>query len=663
MMDPPDRILRVDLSARRIDSDPVPEKWLERYVGGKGLGARYLYAAGGGIDPESPANPLAFMTGPLTGYTPGEQRYAAITKSPLTGAFLDSYGGGTFPGRLAASLGSHLGVLVTGAADEPVVLSISDGEATIEPADDLWGLNTAATDGRFPEAAVACVGPAGENAVRYATIASDGGDHHAGRGGAGAVMGSKRLKAVVARDPPPEPSGRLAALRERDGAAFADSDAGRWLAASDTLETVDFANEAGVLPTRGWQERRFEGTEAIGIERATERATGRERADDPVPGGFRIPDDGGVEETGGSVDEETGGSASGNDASAADSVPRGATPIVLGAGLGIDDFDAVAALGGVCDRLGMDVISAGNAVAWAVRAGEAGLIDREVDFGDEAAARSLIEEIADRGTRLGDDLADGVAAAATRLGGDDLIPTVKGMELSSYDPRGATSMALAYATSDRGACHRRARPVEVDAMAPRSRDPDDVAAAVAAEQDRRAALWCLVADDFLEDVFDPAVVAEWLAARGYDHDPADLATLGERVWTLTRLYNVREGFDRDDDALPAAIAGAETGNTGAETGNADAGTGNGGVTDDDGDGVTGNAADDSGVTGDDDGTDGSDPPDPLDGLDPDDFGTLLDRYYAVREWDETGRPTASLLDRLDLLELADGGAVEGAGRH
>ncbi|WP_281193898.1 aldehyde ferredoxin oxidoreductase family protein [Halorubrum sp. F4] len=622
-MDPPDRILRVDLSARRIDSDPVPEEWLTKYVGGKGLGARYLYAAGSGIDPESPANPLAFMTGPLTGYTPGEQRYAAITKSPLTGAFLDSYGGGTFPGRLAASLGRHLGVLVTGAADEPVVLSVSDGEATIEPAGDLWGLDTAAADDRFPEAAVACVGPAGENAVRYATIASDGGDHHAGRGGAGAVMGSKRLKAVVARDPPPEPSGRLAALRERDGAAFADSDAGRWLAAGDTLETVDFANEAGVLPTRGWQERRFEGAEAIGIERATERATGRERADDPVPGGFRIPGDEGTGETEERVDEtdeatdgedDGDGGADVDDASAADSVPRGATPIVLGAGLGIDDFDAVAALGGVCDRLGMDVISAGNAVAWAVRAGEEGLIDREVDFGDEAAARSLIEQIAARETRLGDDLADGVSAATTRLGGDDLIPTVKGMELSSYDPRGATSMALAYATSDRGACHRRARPVEVDAMAPDSRDPDDVARAVAAEQDRRAALWCLVADDFLEDVFDPAVVAEWLAARGYHHDLADLASLGERVWTLTRLYNVREGFDRDDDALPAAIAGARDGDARA-------------------------AGDDA---------------DPLDGLDPDAFEALLERYYAVREWDDTGRPTAELLDRLDLLDLTAG---------
>ena len=603
-MDPPDRILRVDLSARTVDSDPVPDEWLAAYVGGKGLGARYLYAAGGGIDPESPANTLAFMTGPLTGYTPGEQRYAAITKSPLTGAFLDSYGGGAFPARLASSLGPHLGVLVTGAADEPVVLSLSDGEATIESAGGCWGLDTAETADRFPGSAVACIGPAGERTVRYATIASDGGDHHAGRGGAGAVMGTKRLKAVVARDPPPEPTDKLAALERREGSAFADSDAGRWLAASDTLETVDFANEAGVLPTRGWQERRFEGTEEIGIERATERATGRERADDPVPGGFRVPDD---------DEDEHGG--------AADSVPRGATPIVLGAGLGIDDFDAVAALGGLCDRLGMDVISAGNAVAWAVRAGDEGVIDRDVGFGDEAAAHTLISEIAARKTPLGDALADGVAAATERFGGTDLIPTVKRMALSSYDPRGAASMALAYATSDRGGCHRRAQPVEVDATAARRRDPDDIAAAVAAEQDRRAALWCLIADDFLDGVFDPSVAAEWLRARGYDHDAANLSALGERVWTLVRLYNLREGFGRDDDALPAAIAGSPGGEDASDS-----------------------AADDAGEPS---GTDG-----PA-GLDPEAFEDLLDRYYAVREWDAAGRPTDGLLERLGLAGLTD----------
>jgi aldehyde:ferredoxin oxidoreductase len=607
----PDRILRVDLSAGRVRSERVPERWRKRYVGGKGLGARYLYEAGGDIDPLSPANPLAFLVGPLTGHLPGEPRYAAVTKSPLTGAFLDSYGGGSFASRLAGSLGAHLGAVIEGAAEEPVVLSITDGDATIQSASDLAGLDAAETDARFPQAAVACVGPAGEAGVRYATIASDGGDHHAGRGGAGAVMGSKDLKAVVARDPLPETPPALRALRERDAERFADSDAGRWLAASDTLETVSFADETGVLPTRGWQARRFAGADDLGVEQATERNAGRERPDESVPGGFRIPTD--AEGT------------TGEDGEGDETVPRGGTPIALGAGLGIDDFDAVAALGDVCDRLGIDVISAGNAVAWAVRAGEAGLIgrheydaDRPLSFGDEAAARALIEAIASRSTPLGDALADGVEAAADRFGGEGLIPTVKGMELGSYDPRGAETMALAFATSDRGGCHRRARPVETEAVAAPGWSPTDRAAAVADEQDRRAAVWCFVADDFLADVFGPATAGEWFAALGDERDPADLRLLGERTWTLTRLFNLREGFTRADDRLPEALRRNTESESDRERGaETEAGDGGG------------------------------------DGLDPASFETLLDAYYAHRDWDAEGRPTARLLDRLGLSDLPD----------
>ncbi|MHC3438341.1 aldehyde ferredoxin oxidoreductase family protein [Natrialbaceae archaeon A-gly3] len=577
-----DRILRVDLTAASVTSEEIPESWLERYVGGKGIGARYLYEElEAGVDPHSPANVLAFVVGPLTGYTPGDQRYAAITKSPLTGTFLDSYAGGTFPARLAGSLEEHIGVLVTGEADEPVVLSIEDGEGSLEAADELWGLDAAETCERFPDAAVACVGPAGEAGVQYATIASDSGDHHAGRGGAGTVMGSKNLKAVVARGPEPSRD-PLADLRAEYADAFADSDAGRWLAASDTLETIDFANEVGALPTRGWQEGRFEGADRIGIEQAREHASERERPDDPVPGGFRVESDEG------------------------ESVPRGATPISLGAGLGIDDFDAVATLGAICDRLAMDVITAGNALAWAILASQEGLIDRDLEFGDEEVARQLIEEIVDRSSPLGDALAGGVEGAADRFGGDELIPTVKGMELSSYDPRSTEAMALAYATSDRGACHRRARPVELEAVSGEEWSVERRISTVIAEQNRRAVLWSLVADDFLEGVIDPESGAEWLSAVGYDIAPEEVAQVGERIWTLVRLFNVREGFTREDDELPAVLT------------------------------------------------------DPLEGgphdgaaIDPEAFEAVLEGYYAARGWDRQGRPTGDLLSRLDLGAVPD----------
>jgi len=571
-----DRLLRVDLSAGSTESVPIPDRWLERYVGGKGLGARYLYEElDAGVDPLGPANVLCFMLGPVSGLTPGESRYAAVTKSPLTGGFLDSYAGGEFPDALVGALGSHLGLLVTGAAADPVQVVVEDGEATVESAA-TWGEDVATTAAAFPDASVACIGPAGENGVAYATIASDAGDHHAGRGGAGAVMGAKQLKAVVARGEPPA---ELEELREEYARRYREDDTGKWLRASGTVETVDFANEAGVLPTRGWEGGQFEGADAVGIGAVEERASGREYDDEDDPRGFRVE----------TADGE--------------SVPRGATAMTLGAGLGIDDFDAVATLGETCNRLGVDLISAGSAVAWAIKASERGLVEESFSFGDPGDARELLAGIAARETPLGDALAGGVDSAAERFGGEELVPTIKRMELPAYDPRGAHSMALAYATSDRGACHRRARPVEREVF-DGEWSPERAAAAVVREQDRRSVLWSLIVDDFVGDVFDD-LGAEWLDAVGLDVE-GDPATVGERVWTLTRLFNVREGLDRADDALPPTLR--EPLSSGPNEGET---------------------------------------------VDVATFEAMLEAYYRRRGWGANGRPTRETVDRLGLAEAVD----------
>ncbi|PSP85048.1 aldehyde ferredoxin oxidoreductase [Halobacteriales archaeon QS_1_68_17] len=576
----PTRLLRVDLSAGTVDSERVPAAWRRDFVGGKGLGARYLYEElDGKTDPLGPGNALLFLRGPLTGVLPGEARFAVVTKSPLTGTFLDSYSGGAFAEALAGGLGEHVGLLVTGRAADPVRIDVAGGTASLAPAADLWGLDARETDAAVPDAEVACAGPAGENLVAYATVASEGGDHQAGRGGAGAVMGAKRLKTVTARgDPPDDPA--FAGLRERFTVLFADDADSQWFLTSETLESVDFANEVGALSTRGWQESRFEGTDDIGIESVHEAASGRERADDPIPGGFRV--------------ETRDG----------ESVPRGATQITLGAGLGIDDFDAVATLGEQCDRLGVDVISAGTAVAWAIRAAGEGVIDRDLSFGDPGDARGLLDEIAARSTLLGDALAEGIETAAGTFGGADLVPTAKGMELPGYDPRGATSMALAYATSDRGPCHRRSRPVEQEAFVADPWDAADVAAFVIEEQDARSLLWSLIADDFAGMALWDSLGAEWLAAVGLDYDPAELRATGDRIWNLTRLFNVRAGFTRADDRLPPMLAGAIG-----------------------------------------DSTDGP--------VRVDSFAAMLDAYYDARGWSADGVPTRGTLDRLDLLEAVD----------
>ena len=571
----PDRILRVDLSASSAESVPVPEEWLARYVGGKGLGARYLYEElDAGTEPLGPGNALLFMLGPLSGLLPGESRYAAVTKSPLTEGFLDSYAGGTFPDALAGALENNIGLLVTGTAEEPVRVVVEGGEAAVEPAE-TWGEDVATTAETFPEGAVACIGPAGENRVAYATIASDAGEHHAGRGGAGAVMGAKRLKAVVARGDPPT---GLAQLREKYARRYREDDTGKWLHASGTVETVDFANEVGVLSTRGWEGGQFEGADEVGIEAVQEHASGREDDGDD-PRGFR-------------VETEDG-----------ESVPRGATAMSLGAGLGIDEFDAVATLGETCNRLGLDLISAGSAVAWAIKAGDSELIGRELAFGQPDDARTLLSEIATRETRLGDALAGGVDAAADRFGGEELVPTVKQMELPAYDPRGAHSMALAYATSDRGACHRRARPVEREVFEGEW-SPERAAKTVIREQDSRSVLWSLIVDDFVGEAFED-LGAEWLGAVSLATE-GDLGTVGERIWTLTRLFNVREGVSRADDALPATLR--EPLSSGPNAGEA---------------------------------------------VDEERFEAMLDAYYCERGWGTDGRPTRETVERLGLAEAVD----------
>ena len=586
-------VLRVDLTRGVAVEEPVPEQWRRRYLGGKGLGARYLYEElSADADPLGPENRLCFALGPLSGSLPGETRYAAVTKSPLTGGFLDSYAGGQFPLALAGALPTCLAVIVQGVADEPTTLVVEDGDAELVPAEN-WGADTVETAEAYPDASVACIGPAGENEVAYATVASDAGDHHAGRGGVGAVMGAKRLKAVVARGDRPEIPPAIEELRERTDVEYAEHATGRWQAASGTLESVEFADEVGALATEGWQAGRFEGSEGVGIGAARDAAIEREREDDRVPGGFR-------------VDTEEG-----------ESVPRGAAPISLGAGLGIDDFDAVAALGAACDRLGVDVIESGSAVSWTVLAAEAGVVDESVEFGDEDAARDLVERIARREDPLADALAEGVAEAAAFAGtdgdggttadeaeddlsGEELVPTVKAMALPGYDPRGAEGMALAYATSDRGGCHRRARPVEEEVFHDRTRE--ETVREVAEAQTARSVLWSLVADDFLGDVLREDLGAEWLRAIGIDHDAASLARTGDRIWTLIRLFNAREGFDRADDELPARLRQARE------------------------DGAA---------------------------VDPAAFERTLGAYYEYRGWGRDGLPTRELIAALGLESVVD----------
>ena len=591
-------LLRVDLSSGTIETEEVDREYRDRFVSGKGLGAALLMdETESGVDPLSPENALLFMQGPLTGFAPGTSRYAVVTKSPLTGTYVDSYSGGHFPTMLRHALPTYLAVLFEGTAEEPVYLRVrEDGEVSLEDASDLWGLDARQTAEQFEgtQTKTAAIGPAGENQVRFATISSDEATHHAGRGGTGAVMGSKNLKAVVATGGevpnPPE----VRELRAEHTKRLGTSEDTDWARNGGTQLVPDWTQEVGALPSHNWTRGQVEDIDDINID-AFE------------PGHVGVDSCSACPVACGHVTDFTESGVDGAYPEA--SVPWGPeyeTIGMMGANTDITDVTGVTQLADMADTLGMDTISLGNVLSWAMEVSEAGVVDYDISFGDAEAATELVEMIAYR-EGIGDALADGTARAAEQLANGDALAReaaveVKGLELPAYDPRASQSMGLAYATSDRGACHQRAWPIGTDALGG-DRDPLGVeghAEAVVDEQDELALTFSMVACDFT--AYNYEYVAEWLDVLGYDLDVEDLETVGERAWNMTRLFNVREGFDRGDDRIPDRIQ-QPVERAGPAEGNA---------------------------------------------LTDEEFESMLEEYYELRGWNEDGIPEQETLESLDL---------------
>lgn len=249
-------LLRVNLTDKAVTTEDVPAEYRDRFISGKGLGAAFLLEElKPGVDPISSENKLLFMFGPLTGHAPGTSRYCVVTKSPLTGTYVDSYSGGHFPSMFRFAMPSYLGVLFEGKADEPVYLSVDkNGDISLEDATHLWGSHDARETAREfldGNTKVAAIGPAGENHVKFATISSDEASHHAGRGGGGAVMGVKNLKAVVATGTPPDDDD-LQNLRIEHMQRLANSEETGWARNGGTQLVVDWTQEIGALPSHNW---------------------------------------------------------------------------------------------------------------------------------------------------------------------------------------------------------------------------------------------------------------------------------------------------------------------------------------------------------------------------------------------------------------------------
>jgi aldehyde:ferredoxin oxidoreductase len=542
------KILRVNLTKEKTRIEKLDEETAIKFVGGKGLGAKILYdELTPKVDPLSPENILIFASGPLTAtLAPTSGRWAVVTKSPLTNIFLDSQVGGYFGAVM--KLSGFDCIIFEGRAAKPVYLWVHGEGIEIREAQDLWRKGCFETEKRLKERLgkdvhVASIGPAGENLVRYACITVDL-YRQAGRGGAGAVMGSKNLKAVAVKS-----AGVKVEYADSEGFREASRKALKKIEENSFIPLrrkygtpiwIAPVNEFGILPTRNFKTGVFEHAEMISGENMRSKIVVRDGT--CYNCSIQCWKYTRVEKYG--VAELAG--------------PEYETIALMGSNCGVSSIEAIAYANLLCDNLGLDTISTGNAIAFAMECFEKGIINEKdtdglkLKFGDAEAEIEMVRRIAFR-KGLGNILAEGVKRAAEKIGHgvEEFAMHVKGMEVPGYDVRGSTGMALAYATSDRGACHQRAWTVKAEMqgkLAPlystRNR-----AKFVKEAQDERAMCFSLVLCDFAPlDVND--LVELLNKATGFNFTSEQYLKTGERIWNLTRLFNIREGLTGKDDTLP-----------------------------------------------------------------------------------------------------------------
>ena len=524
------RLLLVDLASGTSKVWTPPAELWKRFLGGKGAGLKILYDLGLPGDPFSPENPLIFMTGPVTGSPiPTSARSCVVFLSPLTNSAVDSHAGGHF-GPALRRLGLD-GLIILGRAEKPVYLEIRPDRALVHPAEALWGQGIFATERalkeRHPGAEVASIGPAGERRVRFACIGT-GLWRQFGRGGAGAVMGAKNLKALVV--PPGNEKVPIAdeqSFHALNRKLVEDLLAHPMRKKREELGTtmwIRLAQEAGFLPTRNFRECRFEGFEGI-----TSQAMQRELSWEPR-GCFNCPIRCGKRARFDGLELEG---------------PEYETTAFLGANLGIGDARAVAYANWLCDDLGLDTISTGVVISFALEAAEHGLLPLPQKFGDAEGVFALIRQIARR-EGIGDLLAEGTRIAAEKIGrgAEYFAIQVGGMELSGVNPKGCASMGFSLATAD-FASHTRFWSATAEMQGVLT--VESVPRFVKEGQDEVAARNSLIVCDFLPFGFD-RLAPLFAALTGMEVTPETLLRAGERIENLHRLINLARG--RTEDTLP-----------------------------------------------------------------------------------------------------------------
>ena len=604
------QLLRVNLSNLSCAIEPLNEEWAQAYLGQRGLGTKYLYEEiDAQVDPLSPDNKLIFATGPLTGTMASTGgRYSVITKGALTNAIACSNSGGQFGAEL--KLAGYDLLILEGRAPAPVYLHIENERARLLPADHLWGRTVWETEETVKQAhqdpllRLASVGPSAEQGCRFACVVNDM-HRAAGRSGVGAVMGSKRLKTIAVRGTKglsvadPEAFMQVA----RNTAEVMREDAGRkGLTGQGTIAMMDTTNVYGTLPTRNFREVQFEDADKIGLsamKTANENGhtnlvtnsacfgctIGCGRVCHIDPEHFSVKDKPQYHGASGGLEYETA--------------------YALGSAVGVGDIDAATYCGFLCNEYGMDPISLGGSISAAMELFDIGAIDETVtggiklEFGSAEALCAMTEAVG-RGEGFGRDVGMGSKRLCEKYGHPELSMSVKGQEFAAYDGRAMQGMGLAYATSNRGACHLRASPFEDDFT---TLEVANKARVVKESQDLIAAVdssgLCLFSGF---GGFSHELVAEHVnAACTGEWDLARLQQTGERIWNLERRFNLAAGLSSKDDTLPPRIL----------TEPAPSGVGKGQVCR---------------------------------------LSEMLPKYYELRGWSEAGVPAPRTLERLGLSD-------------
>jgi aldehyde:ferredoxin oxidoreductase len=599
------KILRVNLSTGKISKENTPAEVAKNFVGGRGFGAYFLFKeVPAHADPLGPENKLIVSSGPLSGLLiPGAGKCDFTCKSPLTGGYASSSLGGLFTAEMKfAGIDS---IIFEGISPKPVYLFIEDNKIELRNASFLWGKGTITAEKELKEMLgeefqIAVIGPGGENGVSFASINHDYG-RQAGRGGVGTVMGIKKLKAITIRGTNSIPVADLEGYRKAGMALYKsckEAEGLKFWQSYGTPGVTSWANEVGAFPTRNFSAGSFEGAKTLYGQVMREQIVVTDK------GCFGCPSPCGKYSRMKRYDSQVEG-------------PEYETIGMLGSNVGLADIQDVAQANYLCDELGIDTISAGSVIGWAMECFGKGILTLEdtggieLRFGNVQAVFSLIRQIAAK-EGLGDLLSQGVkkASAATGKGSEKFAIHVKGMEQSAYATHNATAMLLAYMTSDVGAHHNRAWAITYDIQVGREKVTPEKVAHVIWLQNFRPMFDVLgacrlqwVELSIERDLYVPALEAITGVHRTWE----DLEKVGARIWNLTRLYWAREndGFDRQWD-MPAARFYEDPPTTGATAGQ---------------------------ITS-------------LDNV-----NKLLDIYYEQRGWESNGLPMPTTLEQLDLTEL------------